>query len=82
MPDSGQHPAHLPVASLVDGQFHLAHPTTVHVLFAAQQADILGGAGQAVVEHDPLPQTRQRVGIGNALHLRPVSLGDMVARVG
>ena len=82
MPDGGQHPAHLPVAALVDGQLDLAHPAAVHVLFAAQQADVLGGAGQAVVEHDPLPQTRQRVGVGDALYLRPVGLGDVVARVG
>jgi len=80
--DGGQHPAYLPVASLVDGQFHLAHPAAVHILFAAQQADVLGRPGQAVVEHDPLPQTPQCVGVGDALHLRPVSLGDMVAWVG
>ncbi len=79
--DGGQHPAHLPVAAFIDGQFHFPDPAAVHILLAAQQADVLGGPGHAVVEHDPFPQTRQRVGVRDALHLRPVRLGDMVARM-
>ena len=79
--DRSQHPAHLPVAALVDGQLHLGRAAAVRVLLAAQQADVLRRSGQAVVEHDSLPQTRQRVGAGDALHLRSVGLGDMVARV-
>ena len=82
MADRCQHPTHLPVAALVDSQFHLALARAVYVLLATQEADVLGGAGQAVFEHDPLPKTRQGIGIGDALHLHPVRFGDMVARVG
>ena len=82
MADGCQHPTHLPVSALVDSQLHLALARAVYVLLAAQQADIFGGAGQAVFEHDPLPQARQGIGIGDALHLHPVRFGDMVARVG
>ena len=80
--DGGEHPAHLPVAALVDGQLDLSDAGPVYVLLAAQQADVFGRASQAVFQHDPFAETRQGVGIRNALHLDPVGLGDVVARVG
>ncbi len=82
MADSGQHPSYLPVAALVNGQLQLARARAVYVLLAPQQADVLGGTGQAVFEHDALPQTRQGIRTGDALDLHPVGLGDVVARVG
>ncbi len=82
MADGGQHPAHLPVAALVDGQLHLPDPAPAHILLATQQPNILGGSGQAIIKHDPLPKTRQRVGVRDALHLRPISFRDMVTWVG
>ena len=81
MADGGQHPAHLTVPALVNGQLHFADPAAVHVFFAAQETDVFRRAGQAVLQHDSFSQTRQGIGIGDALHLRPVGFGDMVARV-
>ena len=79
--DGGQHPPHLPVPALVDSQLYLPNPRPVHVFLTTQQSDVLGGAGQAVLQHDAFPQTGEGIGVGNALHLHPVGLGDMVAWV-
>lgn len=81
MADGGQHPAHLAIASFINGQLDLGHSGAAHIFFAVQETDIFGGPGQAVIEHDAFPQTLQLLRRGDALHLHPIRLRHMVTRM-
>ncbi len=76
------HAAYLPVAAFINREFQRGPPGSVGILFAAQQAHILGGLAHAIIQHDPLTQPLQCLGIRHALHFHAVCLRDMVARMG
>lgn len=85
MADGGEHPPHLPLAAFRDGEFYLS--LRVGVDFGgrgtlAAQENMMGGCGQTVFQADAAREYPQSVGGRHALDLRPVGLGDMVARVG
>ncbi len=42
----------------------------------------MGGAGRAVIQHNPTAELGELLGVGDPLHLRPVALGQLVARIG
>ncbi len=75
VPQGRHHPAHLPVAPFVNGEFNVCLAArAVRVRLAPQQADIFRRPGHAVVEHDPAPKALQRVfrrdaGDGDAIRL-------------
>ena len=81
MTKRGHHPAHLPVAALVNRQLELRLPGAAFVLLASQQPDILGRLRHTVVQHDSAPQTLQGIFAGNAGNRDPVGFRDMVALV-
>ena len=80
--ERGHHAAYLPVAAFIDGQLHFPLPGPVGILFAPEQAHILGRPGHPVVEHDAAPEPSERVFAGNTGDGHPVGLRDMVARMG
>ncbi len=83
MPHGGQHPAHLPVAALVDGQLDLGAAAALPRLAGRTcQADVFGGPSRAVFQMDAAPQAVQRVRGRDAPDRGAIGLGDVVARVG
>lgn len=78
MTERGHHAAYLTVAALVNGQLHFPLPRAAFALLAAHQAHILGGPGQAVVQHDAATQAPERVFIGDSRHRNAVGFRDMV----
>ena len=85
--DGGEHPAHLPLAALKDGQFDFGLRLLFGVRFVTgldhpPDVDVFGGRGGAVVEHQALRQPRQGGLVRDAAHDGAVRLGDVVLRVG
>ena len=86
--DGGQHPPHLPVAALENGQFDFRRPlpslTRLGVSRRAKgtdDADTLGGRRHPIFQQHTLGKTGQRGGVGDARDGGAVGLGNVVAGV-
>ncbi len=82
MPHRREHSPDLTVAAFINGQFQLGYPSPAGILFAANQANILGRARHAVIQQDSFAETLDVRGIGYPLHRHAVGFRNMVARMG